>query len=702
MATVDEILAMADRDLGQQAFTPAPAAPAPTQLQSLANQPTRAPTDIELGVAQLRAMSPTAQLAADLEGRKLLFQEGLSFGVLPKVGAAATSLKEALYGAPLSEAFSSAVTQQDILKEFTKQKELEKENLILGMTGPELAGGLMSPIGSLYTPTQVAKNAPLATALATRAFNVGKAAGTGGAAAGLQTFLSTPGTIDERLAAAEQSAETGAMFGGGAGAVSQAISQVSPRLQQFGKAARRSAIGARQSDYMKTAGKQNFVPKDEGVYTLTQQGIDNVIEKGYLGDSLDPQMQIDNLTQSMRQLDNELDAKISAIDKSNTQVKTPQFIKLVQAIDRGRDFGGVNRDAYAAKLRTIKNDIAAQRTNRLQYLQDQKKYFGSLYDPTGTSADAKFNRAVYHELQAAVERYVPEAKDVNQELQSLILTKPIIDRRKAEASASANKLFQSLARVTYTTGGLFGAGARLAGAGPLTSALLAAGTRTAASPSGRNVIGQALTGGDLAQAAANIGLRSGQLASRPDIVPISESATEPVPQETETQQPVGLSDADRQRLERLLQLTEPTTPETVQIGKQDISIPQGQGFAPPDLVKAVMTVESAGNPKARSNKGAFGLMQLMPGTAKELGVDPKDPQQNVEGGSRYLAKQLTEFDDVRLALAAYNWGPGALSNAIKKLEAEDRPVTWENLKKYGSVPTETENYVKKVLNIMNA
>ena len=158
---------------------------------------------------------------------------------------------------------------------------------------------------------------------------------------------------------------------------------------------------------------------------------------------------------------------------------------------------------------------------------------------------------------------------------------------------------------------------------------------------------------------------------------------------------------------RQIQEFEPNSPtnapqQTLKIGKQDISIPQGKGFAPPDLVKAVMTVESSGNPKARSNKGAYGLMQLMPGTAKELGVDPKDPQQNVEGGSRYLAKQLTEFDDVRLALAAYNWGPGALSNAIKKLKAEDRPVTWENLKKYGSVPTETENYVKKVLNIMNA
>lgn len=139
---------------------------------------------------------------------------------------------------------------------------------------------------------------------------------------------------------------------------------------------------------------------------------------------------------------------------------------------------------------------------------------------------------------------------------------------------------------------------------------------------------------------------------------------------------------------------------TTKVGKQNVSIPTGEGYAPPDLVKAVIRVESAGNPKAVSSKGARGLMQLMPGTAQALGVDPTDPTQNVEGGSRYLAKQLKKFDDPKLALAAYNWGPGNISKAISKLERKGIEVTWSNILKYVSVPTETEDYVNKVMSLI--
>lgn len=102
----------------------------------------------------------------------------------------------------------------------------------------------------------------------------------------------------------------------------------------------------------------------------------------------------------------------------------------------------------------------------------------------------------------------------------------------------------------------------------------------------------------------------------------------------------------------------------------------------PALVKAVIANESGFDTNATSKVGAQGLMQLMPGTASSLGVrDPYDPQQNVAGGTRYLRGLLDRFGgDARLAVAAYNAGPGAVE-------------------KYGDVPpyAETQSYVQNVL-----
>jgi len=83
------------------------------------------------------------------------------------------------------------------------------------------------------------------------------------------------------------------------------------------------------------------------------------------------------------------------------------------------------------------------------------------------------------------------------------------------------------------------------------------------------------------------------------------------------------------------------------------------------LVRAIIQVESAFNPAARSHAGAIGLMQLMPGTAQELGVNPFVPEQNIEGGVRYFAQMLRKFGAVDLALVAYNAGPGFAERYIR-------------------------------------
>jgi soluble lytic murein transglycosylase-like protein len=91
----------------------------------------------------------------------------------------------------------------------------------------------------------------------------------------------------------------------------------------------------------------------------------------------------------------------------------------------------------------------------------------------------------------------------------------------------------------------------------------------------------------------------------------------------------------------------------------------------------------------------------MEDTANDLGVkDRFDPEENIKGGSRYLQQQLSRYGDVELALAAYNWGPGNLNKAIRKVKAADKDVTWANILEEVKVPKETRQYVTKVLSKM--
>lgn len=97
------------------------------------------------------------------------------------------------------------------------------------------------------------------------------------------------------------------------------------------------------------------------------------------------------------------------------------------------------------------------------------------------------------------------------------------------------------------------------------------------------------------------------------------------------------------------------------------------------LFRAMIEAESSYNPVATSPKGAYGLGQLMPATARSLGVDRTDPAQNLEGAARYLLTQLAEFRDIELALAAYNAGP-------------------HRVREYGGIPPfkETRNYITRI------
>ena len=123
-----------------------------------------------------------------------------------------------------------------------------------------------------------------------------------------------------------------------------------------------------------------------------------------------------------------------------------------------------------------------------------------------------------------------------------------------------------------------------------------------------------------------------------------------------------------------------TVPVTALDRRDRIAAAERHGL-PEEFVRSVAFVESGFRPDAISPKGAIGIMQLMPATARAFKADPNDPDQNVEAGVRYLRELLVKYNgSVSQALAAYNAGPGAVA-------------------KYGGIPPyrETQNYVNRVL-----
>ena len=117
----------------------------------------------------------------------------------------------------------------------------------------------------------------------------------------------------------------------------------------------------------------------------------------------------------------------------------------------------------------------------------------------------------------------------------------------------------------------------------------------------------------------------------------------------------------------------------------------GTAGTPADLIARMIHAESNGNPNAVSRSGAIGLMQLMPSTAAQLGVNPYDPKQNVSGGSALIGRLIHKYGNVDTALAAYNWGEGNLD----MYRNTGHWLTRSGQTSY-TVPQETRDYVKKI------
>ncbi|MFN0045112.1 MAG: lytic transglycosylase domain-containing protein [Sphingorhabdus sp.] len=170
-----------------------------------------------------------------------------------------------------------------------------------------------------------------------------------------------------------------------------------------------------------------------------------------------------------------------------------------------------------------------------------------------------------------------------------------------------------------------------------------------------------------------------ELAGNGNFVQISQPAWRP--------EPVVLTDSYAPVVIQPAATVGQSTSQSTGSVRQHIQLAARQYGISSDLIDAVAWQESRYNPRAISSAGAIGVMQLMPGTARNLGVtNPHDVRQNVAGGAAYLREQLDRFgNNVPLALAAYNAGPGAV-------------------RKYGGIPPyrETQNYVRKIMQRLSA
>lgn len=468
-----------------------------------------------------------------------------------------------------------------------------------------------------------------------------------------------------------------------------------PALEEAGLGLQRRARNLTKADYKNV--KNAVIETVSGDFsTQLKESWDDLIKNKTLGTSLDPGAMFAELQGAKSATEDAIQATLKAAETKIGPVPPPNFDKTIDYISK--NIAADQVDKYVNNVIEFQDALRREGQGSLTYLNQQKKIIGENWKNSPQS-DPGFWRTIYGDVKRHIEKYAPEVKDLNKEKQKLILAEPVVTRNFKASGGDYD--IGALQRLLNTTGGAGLAGGAILGAatGSLGGGVLGAlALRALSTPTGQNLVGRGLRGtASLAESLGGAGFDVGAALQRGGLA--TSAAETPVTSPTQVMtDPEATLQAEFDQLQQLLRESK-QQPESIKVGKQDVSIPVGEQYAPPKLVKAVMQVESAGKPKAVSEKGAAGLMQLMPATAKELGVaDRFDPEQNIEGGSRYLQQMLNKYGKTDIALAAYNWGPGNIDRAIRKVKAEGKRITWANIMQAVKVPQETRLYVNEVLN----
>ena len=606
----------------------------------------------------------------------------LTFGQLSKGIAAVPAIGRDIYGlatgAEPQDYYTEELAKVDALKNLYAQKREEQS-----LGGLEKALNFMAPVpgGKAEALTSLAR--PLQSAGLGLASYTGSEIGeyaTGGPGGAIVGALAAPLSLS---------------------AAKAGVKAIAPSLEEAGKGLQRSALGIRKSDYTKASRNQIIESLPGDFETTLKNSADRLIENKTLGTSTNPDVLYSNLRDAKESAEGAIQNILQEVDQTRKTGIIPRLDKTLEWIQTKAPATDVKY--YKEKVNEFLKALKEQGQGSLVYLNQQKKAIGENWKQS-PETDPTFWRRFYTDVKETIEEYAPQVKQLNKDKRDWLVIEPVIERarRGAEKPMTPQDLTRAL---LYTTGGAGLPGAAYLTGSPILGTALAGGLALAGTKPGQRLLGSALTASgkagqtieqslpDIARQLVGRGLLAGQEK------PTSEQSQQIALTNNEVIPSVDIDSENSMLEQRIMELEKQlNVPTETPVGKQNISALISEQ---PSLIKAIIQTESAGKPQAKSSKGATGLMQLMPGTAKDLGVDPTDPAQNIEGGTRYINQMMDRFNDERLALAAYNWGPANLQKAINKTTKEGLLPTWENILEVAYVPAETRKYVSKVITKRN-
>lgn len=401
--------------------------------------------------------------------------KGLTFGAGDEIAAGGNAALDAVFGGP---GYDSRLKQARALSD-----AYDRENPVSG-TLNSLAG-LFAP-----TPNVMSKVKGVKAALG----NIGKGAAVGAAYGGGSGFLGGEGGASERLESATTGAKYGAALGGGLSTVSEGVQGVAGKMARAVPQLERKSVGARQSDYAKTAKDIGIIDAGDGLETTTKAALDDLLLNNKLGSSRDPQTILAVASAKEKELAGQVGALISQADKQAAKPVIPTWERALEMVESGQIPGEKIGD-YLKRLEQIDNAIQSKGKGKLSYIQQQKVALGKMWDPNDSVLN-EFNRALYYDLQKSVESVVPEVSVLNRELSKYKVVKPILQRALA-AGENENPLDKVISAIK-TTGGygtLIGGATMAAGpagfAGGLTTA---AALRYLRSPQGQKFLANTYKG----------------------------------------------------------------------------------------------------------------------------------------------------------------------------------------------------------------